>query len=192
MNYAGPSMNPTLKGGDGLRVIPYGDKEICIGDVVVFAHPEGEYNVAHRVVSIDSQGIRTRGDNNTNIDPWVLRRDDIIGRVVSAQRRDGSVAIHGGTWGRILAPALWTKKQLDRTVSKIFYPAYHALAKCGLIRQWLPLHRKTRILSFNKSQGKEFQLLFHNRVIGRRPPGKSQWHITRPFRLFIDESSLPQ
>jgi hypothetical protein len=34
-------------------------------------------------------------------------------------------------------------------------------------------------------------LLLGNRVIGRRPPDKDQWHISRPFRLFIDESSLP-
>jgi hypothetical protein len=30
------------------------------------------------------------------------------------------------------------------------------------------------------------------RVIGRWLPGMSRWHIRRPFRLFVDEASLPE
>ena len=62
-------MNPTLKAGDGLTIIPYGNRKILVGDVVVFSRPEGNHNVVHRVVAADSEGIRTRGDNNINIDP---------------------------------------------------------------------------------------------------------------------------
>jgi signal peptidase len=192
MNYTGPSMKPTLKAGDGLSVIPYGDDKISIGDVVVFRHPQGNHNVVHRVVSIDSRGVRTRGDNNSGIDPWVLRPDNIIGRVVSAQRKNRGMTIHGGAWGRVFAPALWTMKQVNLTFSRILRPAYHVLARSGIFRRCLPLQQKTRVLSFNRPEGKEFQLLLGTRVIGRRLPGIDQWQIARPFRLFIDESSLPK
>jgi hypothetical protein len=172
-------------------VIPYGDKKIRVGDVVVFRHPEGQRHIVHRVVSVNANGVRTRGDNSITIDPWVLRPDDIIGRVVSARRNHRNVSIHGGAWGRALAPVLWTRKHANSTVSRILHPAYHLLARSRLFGKCLPLHRKTRILSFNRPQGKELHLLLGTRVIGRRPPGRDQWHITRPFRLFIDENSLP-
>jgi hypothetical protein len=191
MDYMGPSMNPSLKAGDGLSVIPYGERKVCVGDVVVFRPAGEDHDVVHRVVSVDWEGVRTQGDNNSQIDPWVLQSGDIIGRVVSARRGSNSVTIHGGTWGRVLAPVLRTKKQLNQTIFRILHPAYHTLAKSGFFSSLLPLQRKTRILSFDRPHGKEYQLLLHNRVIGRRPPDKDQWHISRPFRLFIDESSLP-
>jgi hypothetical protein len=190
-NYMGPSMNPSLKAGDGLRVIPYEGRKVCVGDVVVFRPPGGNRDVVHRVVSVDPEGVRTRGDNNSQIDPRILQSADIIGRVVSAHRENNRITIHGGTWGRVLGPALRAKKQLNGTISRIFHPAYHALAKSGLIRTFLPLHRKTRVVAFYGPGGRELQLLLHNRVIGRRPPDRDQWHISRPFRLFIDESALP-
>jgi len=184
-------MNPSLKTGDGLSVIPYEDRKVCIGDVVVFRPPGGNHDVVHRVVSVDSEGVRTQGDNNSEVDPWVLQPGAIIGQVVSARRGSDSVTVHGGTWGRVLGPALRTKKQLNQTISRILHPAYHTLCRSGLFSSFFPLQRKTRVLSFNRSKGKELQLLLGNRVIGRRPPGRDQWHISRPFRLFIDESSLP-
>ena len=190
-NYMGPSMNPSLRTGDGLSMVPYEGKEICVGDVVVFRPPGENHDVVHRVVAVDTEGVRTQGDNNSEIDPWVLQPEDIIGQVVSAHRGTDRVTIHGGTWGRVLGPALRTRKQLNQTISRILHPAYHALARSGLISLFLPLQRKTRILSFDRPHGKEYQLLLHNRVIGRRPPDNDQWHISRPFRLFIDESSLP-
>jgi hypothetical protein len=184
-------MNPSLKAGDGLSVIPYEDRNVCVGDVVVFRPPGANHDVVHRVVSVDSEGVRTQGDNNSQIDPWVLQPGDIIGRVVSAHRGSNRLTIHGGVWGRVLGPALRTKKQLNQTISKILHPAYHTLSRSRLFSSFLPLQRKTRVLSFNRSGGKELQLLLGNRVIGRRPPDTDQWQITRPFRLFIDESSLP-
>ena len=191
MNYAGPSMSPTLKAGDNLCVIPYGDNKICVGDVVVFPHPEGSYNVVHRVVAVDLQGVRTRGDNSINMDPWILNPDDIFGCVVSAKRENRSVTIHGGALGRIFAPILWTLKKVNLLVSRILHPVYHMLARSGIFIKFNWFLPKILVLSFNRIEGREFQLLMGNRVIGRRLPGKDQWQIARPFRLFIDETSLP-
>jgi hypothetical protein len=185
-------MNPTLRAGDELTVIPYRATNIRLGDVVVFRHPEGQYKVVHRVVSVCSEGVRTKGDNNIRMDPWVLGYDDIIGRIVSARRKNRSLTIHGGIGGRILAPVLLSVRQFKMTASKVIQPAYHMAAKSGILRRLLPLQQKMRVLSFNKPEGKEWQLLLGNRVIGRRLPGREQWQIARPFRLFINETSLPK
>jgi len=191
INYTGPSMNPTLKAGDGLFVVPYGDRKLRIGDVVVFRDPEGKYNIAHRVVAVDSRGVRTRGDNSINMDPWILSPDDIFGRVVSAKRENRSVTIHGGALGRIFAPIIWTIKKVNLSVSRILHPIYRWLAESGIFIKFNRILPKIHALSFNRPEGREFQLLMGNRVIGRRPSGKDQWQIARPFRLFVDETSLP-
>ena len=189
MNHTGPSMNPTLKAGDGLGVVPYGNNPIDTGDVVVFRHPEEKYKIVHRVVAVDPQGLITRGDNNNGLDPWVLRPEEIIGRVVSAGRNTKIRKIHGGTRGRMLASVLWAIKNINMTVSKILHPAYHLLARSGLFLKLVPLLPKMRILSFNQPEGNELQLFMGNYMIGRYLPGNDQWRIMRPFRLFVDEAA---
>jgi hypothetical protein len=63
----------------------------------------------------------------------------------------------------------------------------------GAIRRWLPNKiMKTKVISFDRAEGLELQLLMGRRVIGRWLPGMTQWLIRRPFRLFVDEASLPE
>jgi signal peptidase I len=191
LNFTGPSMKPTLKPGDGLGVHPYGDRKIRIGDVVVACPPEREQHVVHRVVSVDSHGIRTRGDNNNNIDDWILCTEDIIGQVVCVNRRNRSKTIYGGLPGRTYASGLRAIKQIDLTVSRILDPVYHRLANSGIFKNLFPQQLKTHVLCFKRPNGIEMQLLMGRWVIGRRLSGRDRWHIRRPFRLFVDELSLP-
>jgi len=65
-------MNPTLKAPDLLQVVPYQGKEIHRGDVIVFRPPGSKGMVVHRVISVDAQGVRTRGDKNSELDLWIL------------------------------------------------------------------------------------------------------------------------
>ncbi len=190
-NYNGPSMNPTLKAGDQLRVVPYDNKRIHVGDVVIFQAPEGKRLVTHRVVSVGSQGVRTRGDNNNNTDSWVLRPEEITGRVVSARRGSKSISICGGRSGLIYASTLWTIKRINLTTSRILHPAYHRLATSGIFRRALPHGTEPRVFCFTRPDGVEMQLLMGRWIIGRRRPGREQWQMRRPFRLFVDETSLP-
>lgn len=192
LNYTGPSMNPTLWAGDGLRVTSYGNARIHIGDVVVFVPPGCEHNVVHRVVSVDSDGVRTRGDNNSDVDPWALRPDDIIGRVVSIQRRNRDITVHGARWGRICALALRMKRRISVLVCRTLRPAHHWFARWGIFRKLLSHHVKTQVLCFRRPNGMDMQLLMGRWVIGRLRPGRERWHIRRPFRLFVDEASLPK
>ena len=185
-------MNPTLKQGDRLRVVPYANRSIGVGDVVVLRAPEGKGNVTHRVVSVGPRGVKTRGDNNNKTDSWILRPEEIIGRVVSTHRGTKSISIHCGRRGMIYARSLWFIKHANLTISRILHPAYHWLAASGIFRRALPHGTKPRVFCFMRPNGVEMQLCLGRWIIGRRRPGWGQWQIRRPFRLFLDEASLPR
>ncbi|HHT9124382.1 MAG TPA: signal peptidase I [Candidatus Brocadiia bacterium] len=193
ITYTGPSMNPTLKAPDMLEVIPYDGNKIRCGDVVVFVPPGGNHKVIHRIISIDSQGIRTRGDHNANVDEWVLCPDDIVGRVIRTQRGDRWLRIYGGLMGRVYAFFLRTIRKINYyLISCPLHFPYRWLAKSGIFRGWLAERLKIHVLTFNRSYGKDMQLLMGRRVIGRYLRDKNKWMIRRPFRLVVDEASLPK
>jgi signal peptidase len=192
INYIGPSMNPVFKAGDRLQIISYNQGKIRAGDVVFFISPEDGSKVVHRVISVDSDGIRTRGDNSYHEDDWVLRREHILGRVVAAQRGDRRRRIFGGPLGRFLAIFIRVIHAIDSPLSYLLRPAYNELAAGSIFVRLLPAQMRPRVISLNRAVGKELQLLIGKRVIGRWPPGMSRWHIRRPYRLFVDEESLPE
>lgn len=192
ISYIGSSMNPTLKAPDTLQVLPYGGGKIQRGDVTVFLPPGSNHMVVHRVISVNAQGIRTRGDHNRDMDPWILSPDRIVGRVVGAQWGNRRRSIYGRVRGRLCSFGVRAIRLIDLKISSLFRPIYHRLAQTGALRRWSPAWVKTRVLSFDRSTGMELQLLMGQRVIGRLLPGKNQWVIRRPFRLFVDEGSLPE
>ena len=192
MVYTGSSMSPALKATDIIQVLLCKGKQIRQGDVIVFSPPGSNDMVVHRVVSISDQGLRTRGDNNNDIDTWSLSPDRIVGRVVQAQRENRRLTIYGGIRGLLYASAIRFLCNIDSTISSFLHPVYHRLAETGLFRRCLPDKIDIRVLSFNRSDGMEFQLLMAGHVIGRLLPGKNEWFIQRPFRLFVNETSLPQ
>ena len=49
-----------------------------VGDVITFAAPPGhgvEGMVTHRIVAIEPEGLRTKGDARPDVDPWLLPLD---------------------------------------------------------------------------------------------------------------------
>ena len=168
------------------------------GDVILFSPPGIDLRVAHRIISIGSNGLSTRGDNNDCIDPWTLRTGDVIGRVVEAKRGYRRLKVHGGRMGLSICALLrFRRSVIKRTCSfiPVIRPAYYWLSGSSLLGRWLsvwPLSAwlKPKLLSFNRSEGIELQLKLGGRVIGRRPPGK-EWRITPPFRMLVDEKELP-
>lgn len=192
MNYIGSSMNPTLKPGVRLDVGAYHGQKILKGDVIVFIPPGGDSKIVHRVTSVNSDGIRTRGDNRNHEDDWVLRRENILGRVVATQRNNRRRRIFGGPLGRLFAVTVRVIRAIDSPVSYLLRPAYNELAKVGIFTRLLPAQMRPRVISLNRVAGKELQLLMGRRVIGRLLPGMTRWHISRPYRLFVDEEALPE
>jgi signal peptidase I len=81
------SMDPLLDNGTTiLTVKPQSEKDIQIGDIIVFKTNLTEYNVVHRVVDInvDADGLYylTKGDNNPEADPLKVRFQQIISIVI--------------------------------------------------------------------------------------------------------------
>lgn len=192
INYIGPSMNPIFKSGDRLQIAPCDLEEIRVGDVVVFISPEDGSKVVHRVISLDSTGIKTQGDNCNSEDDWVLSREHLLGRVVSAQRGNRRRRILGGPLGRLFALTVRVIRAIDSPLSYLLRPAYSELAKVSIFTRLLPVQIRPRVVSFEQAAGQELQLLMGRRVVGRWLPGMTRWYIRRPFRLFVDEESLPQ
>ncbi len=188
--YVGPSMNPTMKHLDVMVVIPYKERKIKCGDVIVFSHPESGKNIVHRVVSIDSKGIRTRGDNSNEADSWLLDPEEVHGYVAYVQRRNRQKRISGSLAGHLFAATASITQIINYYLSTLFSPIYQWFARKGIFKRWLPAIVRIRVISFNRPEGKESQLLIGRHLIGRCPPGKNKWHIKRPFRLFLDEKFL--
>jgi len=188
----GASMYPTLKAGDSLKIMPFDHNEVRVGDVIIFLRPNNEFYIAHRIVSVNASGVRTRGDNNHKIDPWVLHSEEIIGKVVSAQRGKKKLRkIYGGLHGKIFSIAFRLEVQAKIMIYKALSPAYPFLTRSitfrGLITHWM----KIKVVYFKRPEGMEMQLLLGQKVIGKRLPWQERWHIRYPFKLLVDENSLP-
>jgi signal peptidase len=186
--HTGTSMNPTLYELDLLEIEPYGKYSVQIGDVILFVPPQGECPAVHRVVQVSLGGIRTRGDNNSRMDSWIIDPEDVLGKVVRAARGRRRRSIYGGRLGWLWSIGIRAFKVLMESASLF----YHLLAQWGLLRRCVPLQKRMRIIAVNHARGKELKLILGRWVVGWRKPEGLQWQIRRPFRLFVDERSLPQ
>jgi signal peptidase I len=74
------SMVPTFYKGD--MIIVYGEKDIKIGDVIVFDVPDKKYPIIHRIYKMNDGMITTKGDNNSGPDTWSLKKEDIYGKAI--------------------------------------------------------------------------------------------------------------
>lgn len=189
--YTGSSMCPSLKPSDILHVTTERTAVIQRGDVIVFFPPDSRTLVVHRVHTVSRKGMKTRGDSNTGIDSWIINSENIIGRVTRVQRGSQCLNVKGGFRGHCHAIAIQTIRVIDQRASLLLHSLYHLLSRTELFRRLLPARMRLRILSFQRSDGTEFQLLFGRHVIGRLLPDSKRWIIRRPFRLFANESSLP-
>ena len=192
--YTGPSMNPTLNAKDLLVVTPCDGMRIRAGDVIVFTSPQDGRNVTHRVMWVHGDGsIRTRGDNNSADDPWTLTRDQVHGKVTQAKHGDRLRLVRGGTLGLVINLLLRGRRLLLSPVRGVTRAAYRWLAATGVLRRVCRDRMDVRVVSFHRPDGRdELQLLLGTRLIGRLRPGQSEWYISPPFRLVVDETSLPR
>jgi signal peptidase I len=191
INYTGNSMFPTLRKGDILRVEPYKDSEISSGDVIVYRRSYDGLLVVHRVVSIDKGFVQTKGDNAQFKDNVLLERNDIIGHVISVRRGEKGATLFRGFSGRLYGLTLSTGKHIRVFLSDLLRPVYNWLAQTGILRNLFSHLFRTKVSGFKYKGGLDLQLHWGRYLIGRRFPGKDQWHIRPPFRLFVDEGSLP-
>jgi signal peptidase I len=189
--YVGPSMNPTLREPEIMEIVPCGGSSLRPGDVVFFIPLGSDRPVVHRVVRVTTAGVSTRGDNNAREDHVLLRLEDIRGRVVAAWRGRKRREIAGGFRGRWNGRWQRVRRLMDRGVSPLLHPLYRSLSLRGRVARCLPASFRPRVVVF-RDQGKDrFRLLLGERVIGQYEERERLWRIQRPFRLLVDERTLP-
>ncbi|HEX7523761.1 MAG TPA: hypothetical protein VF357_06140 [Candidatus Deferrimicrobium sp.] len=189
--YVGPSMNPTLREPEIMEIVPCGGRSLRAGDVVLFLLPGSDRPVVHRVARATTAGISTRGDNNAMEDHVLLQFEDIQGRVVAAWRGRKRREIAGGFRGRWNGRWLRVQRLMDRGVSPLLHPLYRSLSLRGRFARCLPASFRPRVVVFRDQGQDRFRLLLGERVIGRYEEQERQWRIQRPFRLLVDERTLP-
>ncbi|MFC1830354.1 hypothetical protein ACFL0O_12190 [Thermodesulfobacteriota bacterium] len=185
-------MNPILCDLDLLKVVPYKEGRIRIGDVVLFFPPGEEEAVVHRIVRISPKGIRTRGDNSLCNDPWQLKPSTIAGKVVAVRQGAKQRKITGGRAGLVVARWARLVRAFDQKISWLLHPIYHYLSRSGIMHRILPSRWKIRTVIFKANGHNHTRLLLGERVVGRYNIRHGRWQIQRPFRLFVDETSLPK
>lgn len=188
--HVGNSMYPALRALDQVNVTPTCG-EIIPGDIVVFQHDPTDKMIAHRVISAGNDGIRTMGDNNPKPDDLILRPEMIIGKVTGIRRGKRMIRVRGGLQGRLWTAAYRTIKKALATAEIILVKPYHLLAISGIFRIWLPESLKYKVIKIEKKENVGLILSMGGRMIGRYNYRIGKWLIKPPYKLFVDETSLP-
>ncbi|MFZ2088039.1 MAG: S24/S26 family peptidase [Desulfobaccales bacterium] len=181
-------MNPLLRRGDTLLVVPCLSEDLHPGDIIVFADPLRR-QVVHRVWAVTADGLITKGDNMPHVDDWVVAPQDILGRVVAIARQGRLLPVTRKV--PISLYFLRVRQWGDRAFSRLFRPLYQRLWQSGFFQGVLPGWLKPKLVHFPRSEGSEWQLWLGELLIGRKLPHQAAWTIRRSFKLFVDEASLP-
>ena len=189
--YSGSSMDPTLRDPEILEIRPYGGRLPRAGDVVFFSPPETARPVVHRLIRVTRAGLRTRGDNNAQEDVFLLLPESVKGRVAAAWRGQKRRKIAGGFRGRLTNRWLRWRRVAHRGLSRFLHPFYQALSRRGWIVRALPVSFRPRVVVFQARGRDQVRLLLGRRIIGRFDDNQHQWHIRRPFQLFVDGRLFP-
>ncbi|NQS97730.1 MAG: signal peptidase I [candidate division Zixibacteria bacterium] len=190
--YTGSSMHPTLKNLDKLQCEACRAAEICPGDIIVFTQPGNEQKIVHRVIAKRPGRLVTCGDNRYVPDKEIVTDNEIIGKVVFARRETKRIPIINGLLGLAVVYIIRARKKLaNALINQLLRPVYYLLCDFKAIKRLI--HRKIsyRILAVKSGKGMELQLHIKNKKIGRLRCGSTEWKIKPPFKLLLDESSLP-
>ena len=82
------SMDPILHIGDLLFVMSSEDPQV--GDIVIYMPQQECFNldsnapIVHRIIAIEDNQYKTKGDNNPGPDPCLVSREQIVGKVLFA------------------------------------------------------------------------------------------------------------
>ncbi len=80
------SMEPEIEVGDIIFFKDYNYEELEVDDIIIFYNPEEEKNICHRVKEITEEGIITKGDNNMFEDSFIVKEEDLIGKITKHGR----------------------------------------------------------------------------------------------------------
>lgn len=189
--HAGPSMNPTLNREDLLEVAPYAEYFPEVGDVILYRAPDNDSLIVHRIVSIKPEGYVAKGDNCSDRDPWLVKQEDILGHVIAAHRGTKRRLISCGYWGKLAGNFCHAKRRVTNLLVKLLRPVYRSLSTGGILHWLTPVRISPQVATFQSDTIASHKLLLGKQVVGFYDHNRLQWEIKRPYRIVVDESSLP-
>ena len=111
----GSSMEPFLRNGDEVLLMPYNKESLKLRDIVLGMY-DGRY-MLHRVHDISSTGIRMMGDGNLQQIEDVVH-EKVIGVVIAGFRQGRDLAITSNR--SYFMAKIWYKCRLLRRIFSIF------------------------------------------------------------------------
>ncbi len=191
-NYTGPSMKPLFRPGDGIIV----DAEVSfdklkVGDVICFDKPDQSgITVVHRIVRITPDGVITRGDNNSDYDPYIVTAAMRPQLVKWLKRGSKTYPVANGWRGICLHRYHLLRRRILLLSLPLLRRLYLMLVELELLSRFKILNDKLTLAGFKGARGRvEFIMLNHRSIGHRRPDGT--WHISFPWRFLIDPERLP-
>ena len=180
---SGPSMKPTLRPGDKIDIKEVSFEELKRGDIIVYNSPENIHiNVIHRIIGDDSDGLITRGDNNSRVDSYRVRTEHRPLKVIAFER--GSRRYFVSKHGMLVHNFRLLQKKSKLLIPKFLFSISAAIADSGIFHPIGKLFN-TEIRKFKRPKGIELQLFLGKRRIGILHPDKDKWYISFPWKLFI-------
>ncbi len=74
------SMKPTFYKGDMLII--RGSDNLNIGDIIVYSSKLHSNHIVHRIIMKNQDGMITKGDYNHKQDPWIVKNENVKGKVL--------------------------------------------------------------------------------------------------------------
>lgn len=99
------SMHPTFNRGDVVVIVKQNPRELVRGEVIAFENPK-EKDVVHRIDEIyvqdDMYKFRTKADNNTQRDYWLIEESKVFGKLQFTIKYVGHIVLFlKSKWGII-------------------------------------------------------------------------------------------
>lgn len=121
----------------------------------------------------------------------MLQAEDIIGRVMAAQRGARRRKVHGGRQGLVVLRCARLGQGIRRLAGSVPHKLYSLATGLGPFDRLLPRSLRLRVVRFDARYRVFLKLLSGRLTVGQYDDRREEWRIRRPFHLFVDEQSLP-
>ena len=178
--YTGLSMLPTFKPGEVLYARP-DIRTIQPGDVIIYE--QGGLRVVHRVIDLEDDGVKTRGDANPCVDEDIISFEQIYGVVEKAGNWDRMRKIKGGRFAAIRAETRWRWGGFIGQLRPVIGAPYRWIkSRRWLTKFWHPTVLKVRLMS---SDGEVVKYIVGGKTVAAFDLSSGHFTCRRPYDLII-------
>jgi signal peptidase len=77
------SMEPAIPVGSIVVIKPVDPELLTIGDIICFRTSGSATRVTHRIINVTNEGFITKGDATEDPDEWIVKKENVIGKVIA-------------------------------------------------------------------------------------------------------------